>query len=127
VFRKFKLTFLAVLFLATWSASAVGESTEQAVIVHFEYGSTDLTQLHALEEKISAALAADGIGDFDGDEVATSGKDGYLYMYGPSADAVLELVRPLLEESPFMRGARITRVYGELGSDAGRAESIIAP
>src|SRR4030095_10580558 len=57
---------------------------EHAVIVYFQYGSTDLSRLTALEEEISQAIAAAGVGEFDGNEVATDGSDGFLYMYGPS-------------------------------------------
>ena len=49
---------------------------------------------------------------FDGNEVATDGSDGFLYMYGPDADALFGAVRPALEGAPFMRGARVTLRYG---------------
>jgi hypothetical protein len=116
------------LSVAPWSAHAV-ESTpeEQAVIVHFNYGSTDLKPLRRLEDQLTTALDASGIGDFDGDEIAVSGKDGFLYMYGANADAVLALVGPILHTAPFMSGAKVTRVYGKLGTDVRRVETIIAP
>ncbi|MHC4796142.1 MAG: hypothetical protein ACYTF1_05815 [Planctomycetota bacterium] len=59
-----------------------GES-EHAVVIHFEYGSTDLSRLFELGDKLESAIAEAGVGEFDGNEVATDGSDGFLYMYGP--------------------------------------------
>ena len=85
---------------------------EHAVIVHFQYGSTDLSRLFALEKQLEQAIAAAGVGEFDGNEVATDGSDGFLYMYGPDADALFAAVRPTLEAAAFMRGARVKLRYG---------------
>ena len=52
---------------------------DHAVIVHFQYGSTDLSRLFVLEDELERAIAAAGAGEFDGNEVAADGSDGYLY------------------------------------------------
>jgi hypothetical protein len=80
--------------------------------VHFAYGSTDLSRLFALEERLEAVIADASAGEFDGNEVATDGSDGTLYMYGPDADALFAVVRPALEATDFMRGARVRLRYG---------------
>jgi len=85
---------------------------DHAVIVHFQYGSTDLWRLFALEDELERAIVAAGAGEFDGNEVAADGSDGYLYMYGPDADRLFAAVRPALEASAFMRGARVQLRYG---------------
>jgi hypothetical protein len=85
---------------------------EHAVIVHLRYGSTDLSRLFALEEQLEQAIAAAGVGEFDGNEVATDGSDGFLYMYGPDAEALFGAVRTTLEAAPFMRGTRVKLRYG---------------
>jgi hypothetical protein len=85
---------------------------EHAVIVHFQYGSTDLARLFALEERLEQAIAEAGAGEFDGNEVAVDGSDGYLYMYGPDADKLFAAVRATLERTDFMRGARVKLRYG---------------
>jgi hypothetical protein len=87
-------------------------SSDHALIVHFEYGSTDLSRLFGLEELIEQALARDGAGELDGNEVAADGSDGFLYLYGPDADRLFEAVRPVLESADFMRGARVRLRYG---------------
>jgi hypothetical protein len=85
---------------------------EHAVLVQFGYGTTDLSRLFSLEERLEAAIAAAGVGAFDGNEIATDGSDGTLYMYGPDADALFAVVRPALEATDFMRGARVRLRYG---------------
>ena len=82
------------------------------MLVHFGYGSTDLSRLLSLEERLDAAITVAGVGELDGNEVATDGSDGTLYMYGPDADALFAVVRPVLEATDFMRGARVRLRYG---------------
>ena len=85
---------------------------EHAVLVQFAYGSTDLSRLFALEDRLEAAIDAVRAGEFDGNEVATDGSDGTLYMYGPDADTLFAVVRPILEATDFMLGARVRLRYG---------------
>ena len=85
---------------------------EHAVLVHFLYGSTNLSRLFALEERLEEVIAAAGVGEYDGNEVARDGGDGTLYLYGPDADVLFATVRPTLEATDFMRGARVSLRYG---------------
>ena len=85
---------------------------EQAVIVHFEAGSPYQSRLFALEDRLEQVIASTGTGELDGNEIATDGSDGYLYMYGPDADALFTAVRPTLDAVDFMKGARVMLRYG---------------
>ncbi len=85
---------------------------EHAVLVYFTYGSTDLSRLFALEEQLETVIGEARAGELDGNEVATDGSDGTLFMYGPDADALFAAVRPTLEAAEFMKGARIILRYG---------------
>ena len=62
------------------------KSPEHAVIVRFRAWGTDLNAIFDLETEIEAAIASASAGEFDGNEVATDGSEGTLYMYGPDAD-----------------------------------------
>jgi hypothetical protein len=93
-------------------AAPASPSPEHAVLIRFAYGSTDLSRLFALEERLEHAIIAAGVGQFDGNEVAADGSDGTLYMYGPDADALFAAVRPTLLTTGFMKGARVTLRYG---------------
>jgi hypothetical protein len=90
--------------------------SEHAVIVEFQYGSTDLSPLFSLEDELIGAIEAAEVGDYDGNEIATDGSDGRLYMYGPDAARLADVVRPILVKAPFMKGARMTLRYGGPGN-----------
>jgi hypothetical protein len=105
------------------AAPPSAQAPEHAIIVHFNYGSRDLTRLFALEEKLEAAIAKAGVGEYDGNEVATDGSDGQIYMYGPDADKLFQVVKPILEATSFMRDAKVKKRYGP--PEPGVKESIV--
>ena len=80
--------------------------------MHFQYGSTDLARLFAIEERIEKSLVDAHTGEFDGNEVATDGSDGFLYMYGPDADRLFATILPILESCDFIKGATVKLRYG---------------
>jgi hypothetical protein len=86
-------------------------ASEQAVIVRVRYASADLGPLHAIEQRLTAAIAQAGVGTLDGDEL-TPGVDATLYAYGPDADRLYAAMRPVLEGEPLMHGATATLRYG---------------
>lgn len=88
------------------------DENEQALIVRFDYGSTNLGPLHSLEDKLREAIQTAGAGEYDGHEIAVDGSDGSLYMYGPDADGLFEVVQPMLEGTHFLKGAHVTMRYG---------------
>ncbi len=119
-------TFLVFILLISASFSVFAQ--EQAVIVHFfNYGSKDLTRLFALEDKLENAIATSGAGEYDGNEIAVDGSDGYLYMYGPDADRLFLVVKPILEVTPFTKGAHVTKRYGPPQGSAKETHIVISP
>lgn len=98
---------------------------EQAVIVHFEYGEPCLTPLREMERELEAALAKAGAGEHDGDEMAVDPDDGTLYLYGPDADRLFAAIRPVLDATPFMRGATVRLRYGPPADEAREAVVVI--
>ena len=123
------LTSLLGLAAAT-AASAADPSPsapEQAVIVYFHYGSRDLQPLFALEDQLESAVAKAHVGEYDGHEIAIDGSDGHLYMYGPDADRLFEAVKPVLESSRFMKGAKVKKRYGPPKDGVREVEVTLAP
>ena len=107
------------------TAAAPSRSGEQAVIVRFHYGSTDLSGLHALEDRLEATIKASGVGEYDGHEIAVDGSDGVLYMYGPDADLLFGKVVPVLRSAAFMAGAQATKRYGPPGDGVRKVTEIV--
>jgi hypothetical protein len=105
------------------SASAAGSppaKPEQAVLVHFDYGSRDWAPFFKFEERLEHAVTASGTGDYDGNELAVDGSDGTLYMYGPDADKLFAVVRPLLESTPLLKHVVVTLRYGNVNDPHAR-------
>ena len=100
---------------------------EHAVIVDFTYGSTDLSRLFELENKLEATIEEAKVGEHDGNDVAVDGSDGYLYMYGTNADTLFEVVRPILEATEFMKGAKAKLWYGPPADGVREVEVEIGP
>lgn len=85
---------------------------EQAVIIHFRYGNTDLNPLFAVEDKLIHAIDAARAGEFDGHDIAIDGSNGYFYMYSSDADRQFAVVRPVLESAACIHDAVATLRYG---------------
>jgi hypothetical protein len=86
-----------------------------------------LSRLFALEQELESAISAASAGEYDGNEVATDGSDGYLYMYGPDADRLFEAIRPVLESASFMRAAEVRIRYGPPADGVSERVVSIAP
>ena len=87
-------------------------NSEHAVIIHFKYGIHRLDSLFNLEEKLEKVIEDNKVGEYDGHEIATDYSDGFLYMYGPNAETLFKAVKPTLESTPFMKGAKATLRFG---------------
>jgi len=77
-------------------------SDAYAVVVRFSYKETSRVPLAELERDLETALEAAGVGIFDGDDLGGEPGIGCLYMYGPDGDAILDVIRPILESSAFL-------------------------
>jgi hypothetical protein len=72
--------------------------------------------LRETEKRLDAAITSAGVGEYDGDQIATELSEGSLYLYGPDADRLFAVVRPVLDSAPFMRGALVVVRYRPPGS-----------
>lgn len=118
---------LSVTVGASATTKAAQNGSEQAVIVHFIYGSKDLGRLFQLEDTLEKEVSQSGKGEYDGHEIAIDGSDGFFYIYGPDADALFLVVRPVLEAADFTRGATVKLRYGPVSPSTEEAEVHIRP
>jgi len=80
-------------------------SSEHSVIVHFTYFKEDLDALHELDGKLEKTIREAQVGAYDWHEIAMDLSDGSLYMYGPNAENLFKVVKPILEQTDFTKGA----------------------
>ena len=96
----------------TQPSSEKTQDEEHAVIVYFEYGLPDLSELRALESKLESEIERLGLGEYDGDEIAIDLSDGMFFMYGPNADDLFNGIKPILQKTAFTRNAKVKLRYG---------------
>jgi hypothetical protein len=97
---------------------------EQALIVTIKLRSGGMSdaeerqRILALEDQLSAAIKESGAGEFDGDEFG----EGVCksYMYGPSAERLSSLARPILKKFRPPAGSYLIKRYGKPGSKQDR-------
>jgi len=83
------------------------KDARQGVIIFFNYGYTNLEPLHELESKVRVLLYSTGAGELDGHQMALDLLDGFLYLYGNSAEELFATIKPLLLATPFMKKAEV--------------------
>lgn len=90
----------------------------QAVLLHFPAGAArtegSREPLDAVEDALTTALAAAGVGDLDGDESSASGVT--VFLYGPDAEALLRVVQGVLVRFDLPAGSEATIRYGGPGA-----------
>jgi len=57
-------------------------------------------------------ITKNNVGEYDGHEIAVDYSDGFLYMYGPNAESLFEIVKPVLAATDFMKGATAKLRFG---------------
>ncbi|MEH6658410.1 hypothetical protein [Leeuwenhoekiella marinoflava] len=78
----------------------------------FQYAPDDLQPLYDLEDKLEKLIENEGVGEFDGHEIALDLSDGFLYMYGSDAELLFKAVRPFLQQTTFMKEATALLRFG---------------
>lgn len=92
----------------------------QYVIIDFKHRVQDLIPWCDFIQGLRAELAANGIGEFVGDDMAIDGGDCEAVFRGPDADALWEFLRPQLLPLSFVNSdtTRVEIVFGDLESSA---------
>lgn len=85
---------------------------EQAVIVRFDYGASSLGPLHALEDRLSEAIAEAGEGECDGHDVTPDLRKATIYLYGPDAEFLFVVAQPVLEYAECVHNGVATLRFG---------------
>lgn len=86
---------------------------EQRITISFQYGLKDLSALHQLSKELDHFLADNALGEVDGHEVALDLSHGFLYLYGPSAEAMFTGIKEILSRTDFMKGAKATLKFDD--------------
>lgn len=111
--------FLGISYPGALLATGAARRPAHALIIHCQAGACDPRRVFELEHRIRRALAKTGAGEYDGYEATLDGNEVFLYFYGPDAEQLFQVVGPLLEQVPFMRGAEMKQRFGPAAGGAG--------
>ena len=78
-----------------------------------------------VEDRLIEAIDKAGVGEFDGNLMGPGEVE--LYAYGPDADALFEVMEPILRSVPVKEGSCVTKRYGEAGEDAREVRVDLTP
>jgi len=111
----------AIVLRNRMKSTDVSGAEEQAVIVTLKLSSdAEVQQIHALEDKLIAAIKKASAGEFDGDEFGEG--TCTLYMYGPSAERLFDATIETLREYPAAKGSYLVKRFGKPGAKQERVE-----
>ena len=95
------------------------DASQQAVIASFRLSDAswgdpeDFADLEDVEDRLMQAIAESGVGEFHGIGRGMGCLD--VYVYGPSADALLAVVQPILRGFPANPGSFVVKQCGAPG------------
>ena len=124
---RYAFLLLAVLTIAGVRSSAsevVSPAPEQALIAHFEYGNIDWKPFYTFEKTLEDAINKSGAGDYDGSELAVDGSEGTIYMYGPDADKLLAVAKPIMLSTALLKNVTVTLRYGSVKDKLARVVKV---
>jgi hypothetical protein len=89
---------------------------EQAVLVYLYPDVGDDWSVDLVEDPLIEAIETHGVGELDGHDIALDDSgEVILYAYGPDADALFEVMEPILLAVPPAEGSYAVKRYGEAG------------
>jgi hypothetical protein len=119
--------FVFVIALCGFATCLIGGSDalaadppiQQALIISIPLSdgrpdSAEVQQVYKIESELTKAIERSRTGEYDGDEVLA--KMFTMYVYGPSADKLFDVARPILAKYQLPSGSRAVKRYGGRGA-----------
>jgi len=93
-------------------------TAEHSVIVYLKDIGFD--EMVAIEEPLEAAINDAEVGEYDGNEIALDGSEAILFAYGPDADALWDVMRPIIVRALPNPGSYAIKRYGAVDDTSAR-------
>jgi hypothetical protein len=100
-----------VLALASFEKGGI---VVEHLVIYFKHGIQDIVPYSDFISKYRISMAASGVGEYLGDDMAIDGGDAEGVFAGPSSKKLFEFIKQDLCALSFMRGAKVTLVFGDL-------------
>jgi hypothetical protein len=98
---------------------AANAPAQQALIISIPLSdgrpdSDEVQQVYKIESELTKAIERSRTGEYDGNEVLA--KMFTMYVYGPSADKLFDVARPILAKYQLPSGSRAVKRFGDRGA-----------
>ncbi|HLP10709.1 MAG TPA: hypothetical protein VK177_02195 [Flavobacteriales bacterium] len=93
-----------------------------SVVIWFKYGLNEDDSMYNLGEEMAKKVEETKTGIYDGHEIAMDNSDGSYYLYGPNAETLFKAIKPILDKTPWMRGATAVLRFGPLDKESPEIE-----
>jgi hypothetical protein len=104
--------------------SAVTDASDEHALIITTIGvHVTLDDVYAIEDALEGAFAKAGVGIVDGHDIAVDGSDANFYMYGPDADAMFAVARPILLANSVTSAAKATLRFGRVDNEQAKIET----
>lgn len=94
------------------------------LVIYFRHGIRDIIPYSEFIERARSSLLENGLGKYLGDDMAIDGGDAEGIFSCTSAAALFNHLRSDLCQLSFMKGAKITFVFGGVGTSAPQEEFV---
>jgi hypothetical protein len=81
----------------------------------------------SLDAKLDHGVTTSGKGEYDGDGIALDGSRADFYAYGPDADALWKVMKPIVEAAGPKRGSYAELEYGPIEKRSTRIVRVELP
>lgn len=95
------------------------------LVINFKHGIRDIIPFTEFIIKYRGALAENETGEYLGDDMAIDGGDAEGVFAGPSCRKLFDFIKQDLCALPFIKGAKVTLVFGELDANSSTEEFFV--
>ena len=92
------------------------------LVIYFRHEIRDIIPYSEFISKYRKAMTECGIGEYLGDDMAIDGGDAEGVFAASSSEKLFEFIKKDLCALPFMKGAKVTLVFGELDESSAKEE-----
>ncbi len=92
------------------------------LVIYFRHSIRDIIPYSNFISETRLLLEQNGLGEYLGDDMAIDGGDAEGVFSCPNAKFLFDFLEKDLLALPFMKGAKITLIFGEIDSDSPKKE-----
>jgi hypothetical protein len=101
------------------------DTVAQHLVLYFKHGIQDIIPYSDFIQAIRPILERANLGEYLGDDMAIDGGDAEGIFAGPDARELHKFLLPEFAKLDFLRGGKVTLVFGPIDGEGEREEHVI--